>query len=64
MKNHLYQITLSIHYINIHVSFPCTVGAALLIGMVLIISDNQEWEITDNIDIKQAQLSINASTQA
>jgi hypothetical protein len=64
MKNHLYQISLCLHSINIHVSFPCAVGASLLIGSPSSYSDNQEWQITDDIDINQAQLSINAAALA
>lgn len=32
MKNHVYQLNLSLHRIRINVSFPCTVGATLQIG--------------------------------
>jgi len=64
MKNHIYQLNLCIHSIKIHVSFPCTVGASLLIGTEYFYSDNQDFEISDNVDIKQAQISINATTQA
>jgi hypothetical protein len=33
MKSHIYQLNLCIHNIKIHVSFPCTVGAILQIGI-------------------------------
>jgi len=35
MKSHIYRINLCIHSISIHVSFPCTVGASLQIGIYI-----------------------------
>jgi hypothetical protein len=39
------------------------VGASLQFGTNDRYADNQDLEITDNVDVKQAQVSINATLQ-